>query len=137
VSIKKKTIIDTNVILRFLLNDNSLQTKQAEKIFLEAEKGSLEIPDLVIAEIVFVLLSVYKLTKKSVVAKIRSLLEYENFSTNRKTLSLALSVFEVSNISFVDSYLVGLVKSRKTNTLFSFDKKINKIIKEEDDKLNI
>lgn len=136
-SIKKKTIIDTNVILRFLLNDNSLQTKQAEKIFLEAEKGSLEIPDLVIAEIVFVLLSVYKLTKKSVVAKIRSLLEYENFSTNRKTLSLALSVFEVSNISFVDSYLVGLVKSRKTNTLFSFDKKINKIIKEEDDKLNI
>jgi len=137
VSIKKKTIIDTNVILRFLLNDNSLQTKQAEKIFLEAEKGSLEIPDLVIAEIVFVLLSVYKLTKKSVVAKIRSLLEYENFSTNRKTLSLALSVFEVSNISFVDSYLVGLVKSRKTNTLFSFDKKINKIIKEEDGKLNI
>ena len=86
-SIKKKTLVDTNVILRFLLNDNPNQAQEAEDLFEKAENNQLEIPDIIIAELIFVLLSVYKLSRRDIVEKIRAVVEHPKFMVNKKIIN--------------------------------------------------
>ena len=60
--IPMEEIIDTNNLVRLLVGDNKLQQKQAVSWFREAELGKriLLIKSVVVAEVVFVLESVYK-----------------------------------------------------------------------------
>jgi len=128
-SIKKKTLVDTNVILRFLLNDNPNQAQEAEDLFEKAENNQLEIPDIIIAELIFVLLSVYKLSRRDIVEKIRAVVEHPKFMVNKKIINFALDEFLSKNISFVDGYLVALAKTRREIDLFTFDKKLMNVLK--------
>ncbi|PIS23080.1 hypothetical protein COT49_02005 [candidate division WWE3 bacterium CG08_land_8_20_14_0_20_40_13] len=128
-SIKKKTLVDTNVILRFLLNDNPNQAQEAEDLFEKAENNQLEIPDIIIAELIFVLLSVYKLSRRDIVEKIRAVVEHPKFMVNKKIINFALDEFLSKNISFVDGYLVALAKTRRGIDLFTFDKKLMNVLK--------
>ncbi|MEN9898151.1 MAG: hypothetical protein RLZZ66_1800 [Pseudomonadota bacterium] len=52
------TVIDTNVILRYLLNDHEAHFEVAKTFMLEVKAGNLfaYIPDSVLAECIFVLL---------------------------------------------------------------------------------
>jgi len=128
-SIKKKTLVDTNVILRFLLNDNPNQAQEAEDLFEKAENNQLEIPDIIIAELIFVLLSVYKLSRRDIVEKIRAVVEHPKFMVNKKIINFALDEFLSKNVSFVDGYLVALAKTRRGIDLFTFDKKLMNVLK--------
>ena len=53
----KKEILDTNVLLRFLVGDNKQQHQEAERWFKEAEqrKRKIVLVPLVVAETCFVL----------------------------------------------------------------------------------
>jgi len=126
---KKKTLVDTNVILRFLLNDNPNQAQEAEDLFEKAENNQLEIPDIIIAELIFVLLSVYKLSRRDIVEKIRAVVEHPKFMVNKKIINFALDEFLSKNVSFVDGYLVALAKTRRGIDLFTFDKKLMNVLK--------
>jgi len=123
---KKIPVLDTNVLIRFLTSDNKKQADQSEKLFKSANKRSLEIPDLIIAEIVYILLSYYNLSKEEVINKISILVEFEKFKINKKIIKKTLSYFKEANISFVDAYLCSLVYCGKNNLLYSFDRQLLK-----------
>lgn len=123
----KKNILDTNIILRFLLNDNKQQAEYAEKLFIKSPKHSLIVPDLVVAEIAYVLLSHYEFSKEEVIDKLSVLLTYEAFKLNNKVLKPALYYFKEKPISFVDAYLCALSNLSKT-PLITFDKKLPRSI---------
>jgi predicted nucleic acid-binding protein len=55
---------DTNIIIRLLLRDDEQQAKKVYTLFkeVEAEKGILFVPLLVVLELIWVLESVYKIS---------------------------------------------------------------------------
>ena len=119
--------MDTNVVIRFLTADDLRLAEKAEKLFLEAEKGELIIPDFILTEIVWVLLSFYKLGKDDVIEKLEAMLAFDKFALDRKILRQAVSYWRRKNISFVDAYLLSLSINRK-GKLISFDQKLNKLV---------
>lgn len=56
------TLIDTNVILRYLLNDIPEQAKQSEEVI---KNGAFTLPE-VIAEVVYVLFKLYKVPREEI-----------------------------------------------------------------------
>lgn len=121
-------ILDTNVFLRFLLDDIPDQAKEATKIFNKAKSKKLNIliPQIVIFEILFALEKYYKFPKKEVIEKVESILiaEYLNIQ-DRAVFPETLELFKASNVDFVDCFL--LCKAKQSNSkLFTFDKELNK-----------
>lgn len=123
----KKPLIDTNIIIRFLINDPPEQAKKIEKLFTQSSSSSLEIPDAIIIEIVYVLLSFYQMSKEEVIEKIYYLINFEKFKTNKKLIKKTLEIFKKYSISFIDAYLCALVLLKKHPFLYSFDKKLKKV----------
>lgn len=68
--------LDTNVLVRFLVNDDRRQSEQAAELIREAvTKGApLFIPDIVLAETVWVLGRSYKFTKNEIANVIERIL---------------------------------------------------------------
>ena len=61
-------LIDTNVILRFLRRDQPVMAAAAEALFARAERGEvrLVLDSLILAEVVFVLQSYYKVGRETI-----------------------------------------------------------------------
>jgi predicted nucleic-acid-binding protein len=122
------TLIDTNIIIRFLIGDHELHLQESIKIFHAIETGNLqvEILDVVLMEALFVLTKFYKLPKSEVVADLKSLLAMEGvINTDKLILFEALSLFADKNIDFVDALICCKTKLQGYNSL-SFDKNVNK-----------
>ncbi len=116
--------LDTNYILRFLLKDN-------EEMYLEArntiKNNDCFIDNEVLAEVVFVLLKVYKTSKNDIRVSLEKFLSLPNIILNSKvTILRALEIFDKKNLDFVDAILCAKSKKYEVKT---FDKKLNKCIK--------
>lgn len=68
--------IDTNILIRFLTGDDELQAKKVYSIFktAESEKKELFVPLLVVLEMIWVLESVYEVSRIEILDSIRDLL---------------------------------------------------------------
>jgi predicted nucleic-acid-binding protein len=105
-------IVDSNFILRYLLNDNPEQYKQAKLIFDEARSGKVQIclEQVVFVEVIFVLTSFYKVLKEKIVEIMHSLLSYKGINTEKELLSAALDLYKTHNIHIVDSIIAAKAK---------------------------
>lgn len=119
-------LVDTNLIIRFLIKDNPTQFEAAQKIFSSLNE-KLILPDLVLAEVVWTLLSVYKLGKQEIVEKLLKLLELKNLTANFHLLINSLLIYRDYNVSFVDAYLAAYAELEKLEGLYSFDRDLDKI----------
>ncbi len=121
----KNALLDTNVLVRFLVADHEEHHKQAEKWFREAEKGkrSIVVTSLVIAETAFVLESFYKL-KRGDIAKALEVFVNQRWLKveERATLRLLWTSYR-AGFHFVDSYLLARANAAN-ETILTFDKKI-------------
>lgn len=116
-------LLDANYILRFLLKDNLDMYEISQDCI---KNNRCTISSEVLAEVVFVLLKVYKVTKIDINRSLRNFLEYENIIMNDKSIILeSLEIFENRSIDFVDCILCA--KSKKY-TVKTFDKKLNRCI---------
>lgn len=119
-------VVDTNIIIRFLVGDQEEKTKKIKKLF-EDEKEKLVLTDVTVAEIVWVLSSYYKQNKEEIVEEILSLLEVTNVVSNKSLLTQALSYFLEYSIDYIDAYLVAYARVNKSTGILSFDKSIDKV----------
>ena len=119
------TIVDANIVLRYLLSDvDGLFVRSREII----ENEEIYLPFEVIAEIVYVLEKVYKVDRKEIADSLIGILKYPNIKTmDFEVVAVALNCYDESRIDFVDSLLFGYRKVRGY-TIRSFDKKLNKIL---------
>lgn len=124
-------LIDTNIILRFLLKDIPSQFKEAQKLFIEAKKDKIEliIPQIVIFEISFVLERQLRFSKVSSIEKLESILSADYLKVQDKDIfNLALTFYKKFNISLPDCFLIA--ESQITEVpLFTFDKDLTKLSK--------
>ena len=117
-------VLDTNYILRFLIKDN-------EEMYYEArnaiKNNDCFIDNEVLAEVIFVLLKVYKTSKDDIRTSLEKFLSLPNIILNSKvTILKALEIFDEKNLDFVDAILCAKSKKYEVKT---FDKKLNKCIK--------
>lgn len=119
-------LLDTNLIIRFLIKDNPAQFEATQKLFSSLDE-KLILPDLVLAEVVWTLHSVYKLTKQEIVEQLLKLLELKNLIANFHLLINSLLIYRDYNISFVDAYLISYCGDEKLEGIYSFDKGLDKI----------
>lgn len=127
----KKLIIDTNILLRFLLRDVPHQAEEAKKVFKQAEKGEVEliIPQIVIFEIVFQLIKLYKFEKNKVIEAIKIILKTDYFEVqDNEVFQGSLKKFKLANISFADCFISSYSEKQK-GEVFTFDKKLKKLNK--------
>ncbi len=124
-----KYIVDTNVILRFLLADNKELYQRALAYFKKAETGKIKliIPLIVLVQVIWVLYRSYSYDKSEIA---KALIQLQNLKgvhiLNREKFYQVLSIWlKIPGIDFIDAYI--LYMSRKNNTpLLTFDKKLNK-----------
>ena len=117
-----KKLIDANVILRYLLNDDELQSEKAALVISE---GAFTLPE-VIAEVVYVLNGVYGVDKGTIHKTMIGLFD-EVHIDNRPVVTEALRLYATEGVDYVDGLLVA--RAHYLNeTVFSFDKKLNSLL---------
>ena len=127
---KNTIIIDANVILRYLLKDNEKFYKEAEALFDDVFSGKKKIWIMhsVIAEVVYVLLKLYKVTRKEIAEVLTQLVKIKGINVQDKEVLLdAFKIFKNRNLDFVDCLLCAYSKKYQ---VISFDKKLNKCMNE-------
>ncbi len=120
-------ILDTNMILRYLLNDNKEMADEAEKVIKQGNAGvTIEI----IAEIVYVLKRVYSIERDSIkISLLNFLLEVQ--ADEMDVIKVGLEIYGKQNLDFVDCilYAYNRVKGYEIKT---FDKKLKKLLEHEE-----
>jgi predicted nucleic-acid-binding protein len=123
-------LVDANIILRYILWDHKDLAEKAKEII---EHETIELLFEVIAEVVYVLEGVYGAERGEIQEGVLGLLKYPNISTSdREALQQAFQIFSAQKLDFVDALLVAHHKVNKAK-VFSFDKKVNKLLGETPD----
>jgi len=116
--------LDTNALLRLLLND-VVEQHEAVKKLLRATTNQLAVADIAIIELVFVLKRHYGFSRKQVTEAITGLMLLREINCNRTLFEKALSVYvSQSALSFEDCCLSTYAMLNQAEPLWTFDKKL-------------
>ena len=122
--------VDTNIFLRFLVNDIPQQADACEAIFRRAVAGeeALYTTDMVIAEIVWVLESYYDLSRSEVRTKVEKILNTQNLTCDSKeTIICALVLYDEKRIDYIDAYNACIIKMKGIDEIYSYDKHYDRL----------
>ena len=118
--------LDTNVLIRHLTGDPPAQARRATAFLAEADE--LLVPDLIIAEVVFVLESFYEVERERVGELVRAVIGFPAIVVVDAPLLLrALEIYEVDRIDFAEAYLDASAEATGVKTIASFDRAIDKV----------
>lgn len=119
-------LVETNVLVRYLTGDPPSQASAADA-FLRSTRDLL-VPDLVFAEVVYVLSSFYGFARDEVAERMRAALSFSGLVfIDRNLLSRSLEIYEKDRLDYAESYLVALAEATGVGQIASFDKAIDKI----------
>lgn len=114
-------LIDANAILRYMLCDNVNMAEQVEELL---KREVVTVKNEVLAEVVYVLIKVYKLPKTEVYSSILQFLDLENvYIENKSLIVFAMKSFSQTNLDFVDT-LLHAYSVLEGARVFTFDKKL-------------
>jgi len=116
------SIVDANVVLRYLLDDHAeLSTKAADII----EQQVATLPMEVACEVVYVLQKVYGVERHEIRRQLRALLDETLVSMDKPAVFLkGLECYETSKLDFVDAVLWAYLVV-EGESVYTFDKKLN------------
>lgn len=106
--------VDTNVLVRYLAQDDVSQARKVDLFLTEAiDSGDrLQIDDIVLCETVWVLRAAYRMGKNTIVATLEKILSTSIFSfDDRGLLNSALDDYREGSADFTD-YLIGRRNAR-------------------------
>lgn len=122
--------VDTNIFLRFLINDVPHQADACEALFRRAIAGeeALYTTDMVIAEIVWVLESYYELARKDVREMVEKILNTRNLACENKEIILhALALYDEKNIDYIDACNACSLKTKGIHEVYSYDRHYDRL----------
>jgi predicted nucleic-acid-binding protein len=120
--------LDTNAIVRVLIEDDEHQAKIVQDIINDAEANGSRLLILteVIIETVWVLESVYQSNREEISILIETLLAVPAFYLPDSTIVRKAILQYKNGGDFADLLIVGQAKNYHAKKLFSFDKKLQK-----------
>ena len=120
-------LIDTNILLRYLLSDHAELSPKAKDVILN---NDVLILTQVIAEAIYVLKGVYKSTKHEIAMSLLTVCDMDNVSLeNGEIVKTAIEEFRNSKLDFVDLLLFSNQKFT-TIPVITFDKELNSKLNE-------
>ena len=121
-----RCFLDTNVLIRHLTGDPPEQARRATAFLARGEE--LRVPDLIVAEVVFVLESFYEVERERVAELVRSVIGYGAIRVVDDSLLLrAVEVYELDRLDFAEAYLVAVAEVSGVGALASFDRSIDRV----------
>lgn len=114
---------DTNVLLRWALNDLPEQSDAAVRL-LEGD-NEVQVADMAIIEAGYVLEKVYGLDRSLVAGYIRAVMALGQVNCNRALFSRVLPLYEAySQLSLTDCCLATYAEMNDSEPLYTFDKQL-------------
>ena len=119
------SLIDANIILRYLLDDHAELSQKAAEIL---EQHSVTLPVEVGCEVVYVLQKVYAVGRQEIQQQLGDLLKERLVSMDKPDVFLkALECYSGSTLDFVDT-LLWAYQMLERQEVFTFDSKLLKYI---------
>jgi predicted nucleic-acid-binding protein len=117
------TGLDTNILVRYLVQDDAVQSPKATaciESFTPERRGYISLTALV--EIVWVLTSLYEMEKDGLLHVIDLLLRTRNLAVeNAHTVWRALNLFRSSRADFEDCLIVCSCQAAECDEILTFD----------------
>lgn len=118
--------VDTNVLIRHLTSDPPHLAARATSFLTDAQL--LLLPDLIVAEMVYVLESYYEVPTDRVADLVRSVITFPPIRTLDPGLILrALEVHEIHGIEYAEAFLVASAETAGVEHIVSFDRSIDRV----------
>ncbi len=122
--------IDTNILIRFLVGDDKQQTQKVYNIFkkTELDKKELFVPLLVMLELIWVLESVYEISRTDILDSISELLLMPilNFE-HQSALQQFSNAAQGNKYDLSDLLIAYSAKEQGCEAVITFDKKASKL----------
>lgn len=117
-------LLDTNVLLRFLLGDDPVQSPRAKALFLrlQAQEESAELSDVVIAEVVWTLERGFGVPRTEVARYLSVIASIPGVTcaSGKRNLLRALGSYSSTRCDIVDCLLAAQARGRKPK-VYTFD----------------
>jgi len=126
----KKRFIDTNIFLRYLTKDDPSKYDNCREIFKKAIEGKITLvtSGMVIAELIWTLLSYYKIAKADIVEKVTIIVSTENlYIPDKNIIADALVLYSRKNIDYIDAYNAVFMKYHGLDKIYSYDRDFDAI----------
>lgn len=124
----KRRLVDTNLIVRYLVQDHEKHAKVAGKLFDACDRGDLVVVVLpaVLAECVFVLESFYGHPRAEIASALGRLISSPNVEIDNAAIHAdALDRYRKTKVHFVDC-LIAATAATENMPLASFDQDFRK-----------
>ena len=124
----KRRLVDTNLIVRYLVHDNEKHAKAAGRLFDACDRGDLVIVLLpvVLAECVFVLESFYGHARGDIASALGRLISSPGVEIGSASIHLdALDRYRKTKVHFVDC-LIAATAATEDMPIASFDRDLRK-----------
>ncbi len=127
---KSTSVVDANAIVALLLGGGRTDFERARGFFESVREGSSQayVPSAVLAECVYVLTRVYKVTRTDTAAKLLALLDYRGVIVESPAARRALELYRDRNVDFVDALVAATARERGWR-VFSFDRDLERLAK--------
>jgi predicted nucleic-acid-binding protein len=129
----KRAVIDTNLLVRYLTEDDPAKANEVKRLLVRAARGEVRllIPSVVIAELVWVLQSFYKLDRQDIVPLLNAILHTRGVEVSDKPIvSSAITLYGDSAIDFIDAWIIAFAKAAEVRVVYTFDRRHFKSIAE-------
>jgi predicted nucleic-acid-binding protein len=126
--VTRNRLVDTNLIVRYLVQDNERQAKAAERLFDACDRGDVVIVLLpvVLAECVFVLESFYEHARGDIALALGRLISSPGVEIEGAAIHLdALDRYQKTKVHFVDC-LIAATAATESMPVASFDRDFRK-----------
>lgn len=118
-------LLDTNVLVRHVTGQPMGQARRASAFLRGAER--LDLPDLIVAELVYVLESSYRRPRWEIAAVVRAVLAFESVRAgNEPSLLRAVELYETHRIDFAEAYLAACAEEQD-GMVASFDRGLDRV----------
>jgi predicted nucleic acid-binding protein len=125
-----EVFVDTNVLLRHVLQDHRDHSPRATAFLLKVQSGQVEAESSssVVAEAVFTMERTYKRAKADIRDALGELISLPTLLLPGKEMVLeALEIYAGRNISYIDAYHAALLRRRGISTIVSFDPDFDRV----------
>lgn len=124
----RRIYIDTNVIVRLLTNDPPELSKKAANFIDDHKDCRLIVNDLIVAEVIFVLESFYKIKKDIIAENLNKFFTIPQIIVeNQKIIEAALDFYVLKNIDYAEAFLSAYAIENRSPEIASFDKHLDKV----------
>ena len=125
-----RRFIDTNIFLRYLTKDDPVKYEKCRELFKKTVEGKITLATsgIIIAELVWTLLSYYKVPKADVIEKISIIVATKGlYIPDKNIITDALVLYGRQNIDYIDAYNAVFMKYSKINGIYSYDEDFDKV----------